>query len=81
LIDRDSLSPPHKTENYLFQDFFQVVKTAFRRSLEDAVRPEYRLLKLKAETVKDLNRLKDETGQASLNDLITKMIRLTDAYP
>ena len=41
---------------------------------------EYRLVKLKAETVQDLNRLKDATGQASLNDLITKMIQLTDAY-
>jgi hypothetical protein len=44
------------------------------------VRPEYRLVKLKAETVQDLNRLKDKTGQASLNGLITKMIELTDAY-
>ena len=44
------------------------------------MRPEYRLLKLKTETVKDLCRLKDETGQASLNNLIIKMIRLTDAY-
>jgi hypothetical protein len=35
---------------------------------------------LKAETVQDLNRLKDETGQASLNDLVVEMIRLTDAY-
>jgi len=48
--------------------------------LEDAVRPEYRLVKLKSETVNELCRLKDETGQASLNDLITKMIRLTEAY-
>ena len=44
------------------------------------MRPEYRLVKLKAETVQDLNRLKDETGQASLNDLITGMIHLTDVY-
>jgi hypothetical protein len=44
------------------------------------VRPQYRLVKLKTETVQNLNRLKDETGQASLNDLVTKMIRLTDAY-
>jgi hypothetical protein len=44
------------------------------------VRPEYRLVKLKAETVKDLRRLKDETGQASLNNLIIKMVRLTDSY-
>jgi len=44
------------------------------------VRPEYRLVKLKAETVEDLRRLKDETGQASLNNLIIKMIQLTDAY-
>ena len=48
--------------------------------MEDAVRPEYRLVKLKAETVNELRRLKDETGQTSLNDLIRKMIRLTDAY-
>ena len=44
------------------------------------MRPEYRLVRLKAETVQALNRLKDETGEASLNDLITEMIRLTDAY-
>jgi len=44
------------------------------------VRPEYRLVKLKAETVQDLNRLKDETGQASFDNLIIKMIQLTDSY-
>ena len=44
------------------------------------MRPEYRLVKLKAETVNDLRRLKDETGQASLNNLIIKMVRLTDSY-
>jgi hypothetical protein len=44
------------------------------------VKAQYRLVKLKTETVEDLHRLKDETGQASLNDLITKMIKLTDAY-
>jgi len=48
--------------------------------LEDIVRPQYRLVKLKAETVNDLRRLKDETGQSSLNILIIKMIQLTDAY-
>ena len=37
-------------------------------------------MKLKAETVNELRRLKDETGQAGLNDLIAKMIRLTDRY-
>lgn len=44
------------------------------------MRPEYRLVKLKTETVQDLIRLKDETGQASLNDLVVEMIRLTDSY-
>ena len=44
------------------------------------MRPDYRLVRLKAETVQHLNRLKDDTGQASLNDLIAKMIHLTDAY-
>ena len=44
------------------------------------MRPEYRFVKLKAETVNELRRLKDETGQAGLNDLIAKMIRLTDRY-
>jgi len=37
-------------------------------------------VKLKAETVNELRRLKDETGQVSLNNLIIKMIRLTDSY-
>lgn len=44
------------------------------------MRPEYRLIRLKSETVTELRRLKDETGQASLNDLIAKMIQLTDGY-
>ena len=44
------------------------------------MRPEYRLVKLKAETVNELRRLKDETGQGSLNDLIMKIIKLTDSY-
>lgn len=44
------------------------------------MRPEYRLVKLKAETVKHLRRLKNETGQASLNNLIIEMIRLTYRY-
>jgi hypothetical protein len=57
-----------------------VVKRAFQKASEDILRSDYRLVKLKAETVQDLNRLKDETGQASLNDLITKMIQVTDAY-
>lgn len=44
------------------------------------MKPEYRLVKLKAETVDDLRRLKDETGQASLNNLIMKMIKLMNSY-
>ena len=44
------------------------------------MRPEYRLIKLHTGTVEDLNRLKTETGQAGLNELIAKMIRLTDSY-
>jgi len=44
------------------------------------LRPEFRLVRLKAETVRDLRRLKDEKGQASLNALVAKMIELTDAY-
>ena len=70
------------TENFLFQDFFPVVLRAFRMALGDMenVRPEYRLIKLHAETVNDLNRLKAETAQASLNDLVVKMIPLTDSF-
>jgi len=30
--------------------------------------------------VQDLHRLKHETGQASLNDLVTRMIEHTEAY-
>jgi hypothetical protein len=44
------------------------------------VRPEYRLIKLHAGTVQDLERLKSETGQASLNNLIGRMIQLTDFH-
>jgi hypothetical protein len=56
------------------------VQRVFKWALEDTVRPEYRLVKLDAGTVEDLERLKSETGQASLNKLIIKMIRLTDFY-
>ena len=38
------------------------------------------LLKLKAETVRNLKRLQNQAGHASLDDLIVKMISLTDAY-
>jgi hypothetical protein len=72
--------PIPKTEKYLFQDFFPVVKRAFRRALENRVRSDYRLVKLKTETVNELRKLKDQTAQAGLNRLIKKMIQLRDAY-
>jgi len=48
--------------------------------LENTIRQQYRLVKLRAEAVEDLRRLKDETEQASLDNLIMKMIPLTVAY-
>jgi hypothetical protein len=40
----------------------------------------YRLIKLRAETVLDLKRLMSQTGQGSLEKLITRMIHITDAH-
>ena len=38
------------------------------------------LLRLKTETVRDLKRLQNQSGHASLDDLIVEMISLTDDY-
>jgi hypothetical protein len=41
---------------------------------------EFQLVKLRVETVQDLKRLMAQTGEAGLDDLISKMVRLTDAH-
>jgi hypothetical protein len=41
---------------------------------------QYRLIRLRTETVQDLKRLMAQLGNASLDDLIISMIRLMDAY-
>ena len=69
-----------KTEKYLFYEFVMVVKRASPGGFGDNLRSEYRLIRLHASTIRDLKRLKSETGQASLNNLISNMIRLTDSY-
>jgi hypothetical protein len=38
----------------------------------------YQLIKLRAETVEDLKRLKDQMGKPGLDDLIQSMIRMID---
>lgn len=40
----------------------------------------YQLIKLKTETVEDLKRLRSQIGTASLDDLIMRMIKFTDAH-
>jgi hypothetical protein len=45
-----------------------------------AVNRTHQLIKLKAETVQDLKRLMNQTGTASLDDLIKSMIHFTDAH-
>ena len=40
----------------------------------------HQLIRLKIDTVKDLKRLKADTGHVTLDDLIVSMIRLTDAH-
>jgi len=40
----------------------------------------HQLIKLKVETVQELKRLMSQTGQGSLDNLITKMIRITHAH-
>jgi hypothetical protein len=47
---------------------------------ETRIKPIYRLIKLRTDTVEDLNRLKAQMGKGSLDDMITMMIRLTDTY-
>jgi hypothetical protein len=40
----------------------------------------YQLVKLRVETVQDLKRLMAQTGQGSLDDLVSAMTRLMDAH-
>ena len=40
----------------------------------------HQLIKLKVETVQELKRLMSQTGQGSLDHLITRMIYITDAH-
>ena len=40
----------------------------------------HQLIRLKLETVKDLKRLKADSGHVNLDNLIVSMIRLTDAH-
>ena len=40
----------------------------------------HQLIKLKVETVQELKRLMSQTGQGSLDHLITKMIHITDTH-
>jgi hypothetical protein len=40
----------------------------------------HQLIKLRCETVRDLKRLKLETGQIGLDELINSMIRITQSY-
>ena len=42
------------------------------------IKRRYKLLKLKAETVDELIRLRNQTGRASIDDLITSMIQLAE---
>jgi len=39
-----------------------------------------RLIKLRIETLEELKRLREQMGLASIDDLLTSMIRLTDAH-
>ena len=39
-----------------------------------------RLIKLRIETLEELKRLREQMGMASIDDLLTSMIRLTDAH-
>ena len=40
----------------------------------------HQLIKLKVETIGDLKRLKSQMATKSLNDLIARMVKLTDAH-
>ena len=41
---------------------------------------EYRLIKLRTETIQDLKKLKERMGKGSLDDLIGSMIHLMDTH-
>ena len=47
---------------------------------EPSMKRTHQLIRLKLDTVKDLKRLKADTGHITLDDLIVSMIRLTDAH-
>ena len=47
---------------------------------ESEMKREYRLIKLRSETVQDLNRLMTEMGIGSLDDLVKTMIRVTNEH-
>ena len=40
----------------------------------------HQMIKLKTETVEELQRLRTQMGAASIDNLITRMIKLTDAH-
>jgi len=42
------------------------------------IKRRYKLLKLRSETVDELIRLRNQTGKASIDDLILSMIQLAD---
>ena len=47
---------------------------------ESEMKREYRLIKLRSETVQDLKRLMTEMGIGSLDNLINTMIRVTNEH-
>ena len=42
------------------------------------IKRKYKLVKLRSETVEQLKRLRNQTGRASIDDLIISMIHLVD---
>ena len=45
-----------------------------------SIKRTHQLIKLKTETVGDLKKLKNQMATKSLDDLITRMVKLTDAH-
>jgi len=70
-----------KTETYLYMN--PILGLATHQKLQPGIskmKRTHQLIKLKVETIGDLKRLRSQMGAASLDDLIAKIIKLTDAH-
>ena len=65
-----------KSEKYLYMRFSRSLGT----TQEFKMKRQYRLIRLRTETVEDLKRLMLQMGATGLDELVAKMVHVTDAY-